>query len=457
MKKNVIYVRQSLKENMQKYSIEIQEAECLDVAATKGLVIHDIYNEGDCSARKNNIQARPKLYQLILDAQQGLIGNLIVYKRDRLARNTEQYLEILEQLLFSKVTIHFAADNEPPLYSGPIGNFVETVLAGIAEYEGENINKRLIQSRKLGMGNGKWMAGRPPAYYEIQEDKSLYISDENKVFIKTIYTEFSKCKNVTLSKIGKEMKFRNPTLKHVKYNLRTIIPREIHKGLLVQSIEGVSFSKLIESLRCVSDEEWEEANKLWLKLGLEQEEEQEQFQTLFSDRIMCGSCCRLLKKGTIYYSCSTCEEKVEIRVIEQKLLRDLFGHLQHQAKIKEEELKEKITYICIRPIQIKIDASEKEITKLQLYIEESIFKYLYKKNEREIQDLVKQYKAKVEHVNILYKSKSVLEEKIKLLNMMKLQKIHFEKLSAYQKGILIHFVKHIRVENQKYDVVLSYK
>jgi site-specific DNA recombinase len=146
--KNVIYMRQSLGLDKQKHSLDMQRTTCLEFATEVSTVIDEIYNEGICSAAKTSIEERPVLNKLLKDAEKGMIDKLFIFKRDRLARNIQQYLSIIKQLQKSKVEVFFTADQEPGIFKGPTGEFIEAILAGLAEQEARNIKKRLILSRK---------------------------------------------------------------------------------------------------------------------------------------------------------------------------------------------------------------------------------------------------------------------------------------------------------------------
>ncbi|WHY93123.1 recombinase family protein [Neobacillus cucumis] len=458
MRKKVIYVRRSLKQNKQKTSINTQITACLEVAKNNGWVIHDIYNEGDCSARKTSIEERPLLKQLLLDCQNGTIEKIIVFKRDRFARNTEQYLEILDHLLHAGVDIIFAADNEPPIFKGPIGNFIETVLAGIAEYEGENINNRLIESRRVGMKEGKWMAGAPPKYLKLRKDKTVYIEEVEKKIFKMIFEEFINSKSLTLRKIKKEMKSRNPKLNKFKLNLEEIIPRPLFKGKLIQHLKGKTYEcpRILDDIRCVDDKIWEEANRKWSDLGF-QREKKEGYQPILPSKFVCGRCKKIMKKGTKFYSCTLCKEKVEIEKIEEIVLQEVIMHLQNLANTREEELRKAILLRVVAPIQKKIDDAKKQISETQLDIEKETIKYArFKKNQSVFENLMKKYQDEVKIFNDLCFSKTVLEEKIRLFNIMKLDDMDFDSLSVYQKNILLDFIKEIRLKNGHYDIVVSY-
>lgn len=93
------------------------------VAAQRSLLIDEEYIDIAVSARINKISDRPNLARLLTDIKRGNVKTLIAYKRDRLARNVGQHLEIYEILKKYNVQVIFSASNELPLQYSPAGSF----------------------------------------------------------------------------------------------------------------------------------------------------------------------------------------------------------------------------------------------------------------------------------------------------------------------------------------------
>ncbi|WP_338368168.1 recombinase family protein, partial [Enterococcus faecium] len=144
----------------------------LEYARTKDWLIHEIYNEGKCSARKTSIDERPELTRLLSDIEKNKIQRVLVFKRDRLARNVQQYIEIYRLLKKYQVELHLTADNEPPSFEGAASEFIEAILAGMSEYEGNNIVNRLKYSKISLIRQGYWQAGSFPYAYRSIKDKN---------------------------------------------------------------------------------------------------------------------------------------------------------------------------------------------------------------------------------------------------------------------------------------------
>lgn len=85
MKKTVAYYRSST--DLQEHSIEMQRSKAMYTSLERRIIIDEEFVDEKVSARKHNWRKRPALQQLVAQIEQGIIENLVVYKRDRLARN----------------------------------------------------------------------------------------------------------------------------------------------------------------------------------------------------------------------------------------------------------------------------------------------------------------------------------------------------------------------------------
>ncbi|NCT39590.1 recombinase family protein [Bacillus sp. EB93] len=425
MTKTVIYSRQSLDKDKQKNSTDVQKAECLKYAQAKGWLVHEYFDEGDKSARITGIEARPVLQRLLFDAKEGNISRLIVYKRDRLARNVEQYLMILNRLQEADVEIHFAADNEPPIIQGHIGEFVEIILAGLAQQEGENIYRRQTEAKQYLASIGVKVAGSPTFGYTLWknlsvDEKIMYANSDTEVnekqivnrdeatIVKQMYEQFnihwSRDKN--LKNILIEMKEKNSDLANVTTSdLRKWIPRIIHKGWLIQKVGGKTFDYYDENWRIIEEDAWEEANwKLRLTDPKIDDEEKEPYQALLVNKIRCSYCQPLKKddeeskifftKKNSYYRCITCGRSIPIKKFDQFVMEILIRDLKEMAHTRFDSIKRLIEVRFLdNPLK-----KEKELKKVLLHFEQEIHEQVKNnlddfEDNNKVADLVDQYKT----------------------------------------------------------------
>jgi len=90
-----IYVRVSTEDQAQEgFSIRAQVDKLKAYSLIKGWEIYDIYSDEGISGK--NIVDRPEMNRLIDDVNDGKVNNVLVFKIDRLTRNTKNLLELVE-------------------------------------------------------------------------------------------------------------------------------------------------------------------------------------------------------------------------------------------------------------------------------------------------------------------------------------------------------------------------
>ena len=104
---------------------------------------------------------RPGLCKLLEAIRNDEIENLILYKRDRLARNVIEYMGIYELLQEKEIKVHFTTVGEPAMEYTPMNRYLELIMAGFAQHEGEQINKRFDAMRQSKFDAGRAVSSLP--------------------------------------------------------------------------------------------------------------------------------------------------------------------------------------------------------------------------------------------------------------------------------------------------------
>ena len=100
-------------------------------------------NDDGVSATKKKLDERPKMQELLELIRNGQVDILIVYQRDRLARDFYEYLEIILLLYTHKVKVIFTATGHLPFnHELESGIFSEGVFGMMSQIEGMNIVNR---------------------------------------------------------------------------------------------------------------------------------------------------------------------------------------------------------------------------------------------------------------------------------------------------------------------------
>ena len=155
---NIAYVRVST----------VEQNEARQVEALEKYAIDKWYIE-KISAKDVN---RPKLQQMLEFAREG--DTIFVHDFTRLARSTKDLLDIVEQL--KSKGIHLVSNKENIDTSTPTGKLMLTFLAGIAEFERENLLERQREGIAIAKRNGVSKGRKPVCPDKFDELYADYLS-----------------------------------------------------------------------------------------------------------------------------------------------------------------------------------------------------------------------------------------------------------------------------------------
>lgn len=155
-RKAVVYTRFSPRRKAEESeSCEVQRDYCEKYAAANGMEIAAVFDDPDVSGAD---EFREKLWQSIEALEKG--GVLLVYKRDRLARNVYLSEQINRAVERKGATIE-AVTGDVKGESAEV-KMIRQVLAAIAEYERKMIASRTKHAMRWHMAQGKRMGRECP-------------------------------------------------------------------------------------------------------------------------------------------------------------------------------------------------------------------------------------------------------------------------------------------------------
>ncbi len=153
--KAVVYLRVSTEEQVDNFSLDTQQDICLKEAQRRGIEIIKIFREEGKSAK--TIVGRPVLIEMLEYCRKNkkTIDAVIVYRLDRVSRQTSDYLVIRKKLTDCNITMISATE---PTGNSPTEKLVETILAGFAQLDNDVRSERTrngMRARFLaGLTNG---------------------------------------------------------------------------------------------------------------------------------------------------------------------------------------------------------------------------------------------------------------------------------------------------------------
>lgn len=159
-------------------SLEMQQELANNHAKEIGGVVYKYYEENGLSARKNPLNKRPVMQDIIQDIQDGKINYLIAYRRDRLFRNQAENMWFWSLLAEHDCKIFLTASGETQVNIEEIKKagttkMMESILAMLAEMESEITSTRVSDTMLSKAKKGEYTGGSTPIGYERNDGKFI--------------------------------------------------------------------------------------------------------------------------------------------------------------------------------------------------------------------------------------------------------------------------------------------
>lgn len=201
-----IYVRVSTEEQAKEgYSIRAQVDKLKNYIEIKDWTYYKVYADEGISGK--NITDRPALNELITDIEAGRVNNVLVYKIDRLTRNTRDLIDLAE--LFKKNDCAFNSLMESIDTKTASGRMFLKIIGIFAEFERENIIERITLACEKKVKEGYTLAVFTTSYgYDrAVGEKVQTINQAEAKIIKEIYAMYLEG-NMSCHAIAKNLNHR---------------------------------------------------------------------------------------------------------------------------------------------------------------------------------------------------------------------------------------------------------
>ena len=201
-----IYVRVSTDEQVQEgFSVRAQTEKLKSYALLKDWEIFNIYSDEGISGK--NIVDRPAINKLIDDINDGKVNNVLVFKVDRLTRNTKNLLELVE--LFEENNCAFNSLTESIDTTTPSGRMFLRIIGIFAEFERENLSIRVRMGLERKAKEGYTLANGIMSYgYTKGKGQKIQQIEPNEAkIVKEIFSMFAE-KNISFNKIARTLNDR---------------------------------------------------------------------------------------------------------------------------------------------------------------------------------------------------------------------------------------------------------
>lgn len=190
MKKKLVggYIRVSTERQVEGYSIEGQITQIEQYCQFNGYELVDIYADRGISGKSMN---RPELQRMLNDAKNGKLDCVMVYKTNRLARNTSDLLTIVEEL--HRQNVEFFSLSERMEVKNSTGKLMLQILASFSEFERNAILENIYNMQHQRALEGYYQGNLPLGYNNIPDNKKeLMINQHEANIVKYIFESYAK-------------------------------------------------------------------------------------------------------------------------------------------------------------------------------------------------------------------------------------------------------------------------
>ena len=173
MKTAVIYTRVSSEEQVSGTSLDTQLADCQSYAAAHGYTVAKVYTDAGISAKTAN---RPALQQAIVYCLKQHVSAFLVWKLDRLSRNTTDGLIIRQKLRNGGTEVLSATES---IAKDAAGDLISSIILSVAQYDNTLRATRCRRGMEETALRGGWVWKAPLGFDLVKRDDGLPILTPN--------------------------------------------------------------------------------------------------------------------------------------------------------------------------------------------------------------------------------------------------------------------------------------
>lgn len=245
----LIYLRVSDEKQIENFSLDNQFDYCKKYAENKGYEVLKVFREEGKSAR--NLK-RPELQSLLNYANKNKdkITSLILYRYDRLSRDTLQALQLRKQL--SELGIQVLSATEP-VSNDPLGQLFQSLSFLFAEYESQTHRRRVTDGLRKRFQEGYFTGAYAPLGYKKLKDgkQTLVVPHDDYTKIQTAWKLYATGRKSTqeiadfLNDAGVRKGYKHQYSIVHKTNVQKMFRNKFYMGVLTSRNFGESEGKHI--------------------------------------------------------------------------------------------------------------------------------------------------------------------------------------------------------------------
>jgi site-specific DNA recombinase len=184
----IIYCRVSSQDQLSGTSLESQERICREYSERQGYSILGVFIERGESAKTAD---RTELNRALAfcGSKRQRVDFFVVYKLDRFARNAEDHITIRAILRRAGTELVSATE---PIDPSPVGKLLETMLAGVAEFDNNVRTERTKAGMLERVKQGVWVWPAPFGYFRPHQGSNLVPHPTEAPLIQLIFDQYSR-------------------------------------------------------------------------------------------------------------------------------------------------------------------------------------------------------------------------------------------------------------------------
>lgn len=181
MKRYAIYKRVSTEDQVDGTSLDTQEKDCISFIKAQGGIVVEVYQDEGISGSKKD---RPGLLRLLDDAKRKKFDFVVIWKYDRLARDTYLHLDITYKL--QQYNIHIVSVTERIDDTTSTGKYMINAMASSAQLFRDMLAERMTRALAHTAEHGRWVGPVPLGYK--RGDNGNLVKTADAEIIELIYS-----------------------------------------------------------------------------------------------------------------------------------------------------------------------------------------------------------------------------------------------------------------------------
>lgn len=242
-----IYARTSETKPEFHYSIPEQVERCWQRCQQHGWDVMFVFTDEAETGRNTD---RSGFQDMLSRAEQGLFDVVVFWALDRFCRSVVDLVNIERQL--SEWNVALTSVTEYIDTASPVGRFNFRNLASAAELESDLTSQR-VQLGMNGMAKAnRWPNSNPPLGYDLNDDGTLAVNDEEAELVRKIFRSYIDCKSMPT--VAKKLNEEGHTPKNGdewnRWSVRKVLTNEIYIG----EYSLADYEEYVEEYRLMDDD-----------------------------------------------------------------------------------------------------------------------------------------------------------------------------------------------------------